>query len=106
MPYKTMPLSRTRRPRRSHHQRPRPAAELLEPRTLFATLTWVGDVDANWGTRVNGNSNWSGNALPQNGDILVFNATAQRFASNTNDIAGLSLNSIRLDDVGPGGDGF
>src|SRR5687768_7661172 len=101
MPVQPTPSVNPRRPRRSQHRRPRPAAELLEPRTLFATLTWVGDVDANWGTRVNGNSNWSGNALPQNGDSLVFNATAQQFASNTNDIAGLSLNSIRLDDVGP-----
>jgi autotransporter-associated beta strand protein len=50
--------------------------ECLEDRSVPATLTWVGDQDANWNTNNAGNTNWSGDALPASGDTLVFAGAA------------------------------
>src|SRR5262249_29410811 len=81
----------------------RPTVEALEDRLAPATLTWVGDIDANWSTSrlvfVGQpplpvlDTNWSGNVLPQPGDTLVFDSSAHLFASNNN-IANLSLANI------------
>jgi hypothetical protein len=49
--------------------------EGLEIRTLPATLTWTGDVGQNWADNVDGNTNWSNDALPASGDVLVFPET-------------------------------
>ena len=44
----------------------------LEDRTVPALRVWAGDVNANWGTNSGGNTNWSGDVLPVNGDDLIF----------------------------------
>src|SRR5688572_19721987 len=67
--------------------------EILESRIAPATLTWVGDVDDNWGTNIAGNTNWSGNQIPQDGDSLIFAVTGSNH-TNSNNIAGLALVSI------------
>src|SRR5437588_6874687 len=72
----------------------------LEDRTVPATLVWAGDVDANWGTSLLGNTNWNTNTLPMNGDDLVFPMVAAN-RTNTNNINGLSLSSISF-----GGSGY
>jgi autotransporter-associated beta strand protein len=88
----------------------RPRLEALEDRTVPATLTWNGSVDANWSdtglssfsTTV---SNWTNSdgsntgAVPQAGDDLVFPAGAANLASN-NDLNGLSVHSINFQDGG------
>ena len=56
-----------------------------------ATRTWQGDVDTNWNTA----GNWVENAVPANGDDLVFPDSPVSRDSN-NDIAGLSINSIAI----------
>lgn len=68
------------------------------------TLTWVGDAGTGWFDNVSGNTNWSGNLLPQTGDDLVFLGPstgaiyggALSLGGNT-----IALNSIR---VGVAGD--
>jgi autotransporter-associated beta strand protein len=80
---------------------------------LLATLTWVGDVDGNWMTNNLGNTNWSGNALPGDGDVLVFDASGGNLAQVNDSPAGnsytlqydaggytLTGNSITLDNSG------
>src|SRR5580704_17633711 len=65
-----------------------PQVEEMEPRVVFATLTWTGVVDANWNSgtaRVS--TNWSGNALPATGDTLVFAAGAANLANVNNTTA-------------------
>ena len=82
----------------------RPAVEGLERRVLFATLTWVGDIDGDWGTGTSGvNTNWSPNVLPQNGDTLVFAAGGR--AASSNDLSGLSLAAVQITGTGSGGGG-
>ena len=56
-----------------------------------ATRTWQGDVNTNWNTA----ANWAENAVPADGDDLVFpdNPTSR---NSNNDIAGLSINSISI----------
>src|SRR5205823_8790538 len=90
----------------------------LEDRTVPATLVWTGDQDANWGTNNAGNTNWSTNALPADGDSLVFPFSALNF-TNTNNMGGLDLvaitfgginyavggNSITLTSLSDGGTG-
>lgn len=61
--------------------------EPLEERSLLATLTWVGDIDANWAAGSLGNSNWSGDLLPVSGDTLIF-AGAAPGTLNNNTTAG------------------
>jgi hypothetical protein len=79
---------------------PATACESLEPRRLLAILTWVGDVDANWGTNVAGNTNWSPNAIPTVGDRLIFPAGAPRVSNNN--LGNLSLSQISINGVGAG----
>ena len=73
--------------------------EHLEDRRLLTTLTWTGAVDANWGTV----GNWSGGTgteIPDSpDDILVFASGASNL-TNTNDISGLSIDQIQIDDSG------
>lgn len=56
-----------------------------------ATITWTGGsaTSANWSDA----ANWDLGRAPINGDSLVFPASAKQLA-NTDDIAGLSVNSI------------
>jgi hypothetical protein len=81
-------MQTTYRPRRA-----RPSLLRLEDRTVPSTLIWTGDVDANWGTNNAGNTNWNTNALPADGDTLIFPAIASNF-TNTNNIGGLDLVTI------------
>src|SRR4026207_1262151 len=81
-------MRRTPRSRRA-----RPNLFLLEDRTAPATLTWTGDDNANWSTNVAGNTNWNTNLLPASGDDLIFPASGANHV-NTNDLTGLSPNSI------------
>ena len=72
---------------------------LLENRFTPAALMWVGDVDANWNSGTPGvNTNWSSDALPAAGDILIFPAvTANRPTSLVNDLPmGLTLASLQF----------
>ncbi len=69
----------------------------------MATLTWVGDVpgagnNVLWGANNAGNTNWSGNVLPADGDTLVFDGTGATFAL-TNDIAGLDNITLQFTDA-------
>jgi autotransporter-associated beta strand protein len=50
-------------------------------------------VDANWGTSNAGDTNWSGDLLPKDGDSLLFPLVAAN-RTNTNNISGLDLNAI------------
>jgi fibronectin-binding autotransporter adhesin len=87
--------------------------EPLEQRTLLATLTWVGDVDANWNTNSAGNTNWDTNTLPGDGDTLLFNGGGANFIQTNDTTVGnsytlqftaggytISGNSIALDNSG------
>lgn len=60
-----------------------------------ATLTWLGDVNANWNGGTSGvNTNWNTtNTLPSSGDSLVFDLNTASVAnlSNNNDLTGLTL---------------
>src|SRR5262245_26725862 len=69
-------------PRQAPDARFRPTVEALEDRLAPATLTWVGDVDANWNTNNAGNTNWSGDVLPHSGDTLVFAGAAAGTLNN------------------------
>ncbi|MEQ1859188.1 MAG: hypothetical protein ABMA13_04570, partial [Chthoniobacteraceae bacterium] len=83
--------------------RPEPLEARIAPATT-TTLTWQGDVGAGWddGT-VNTNTNWLSNLgahrLPVDGNILVFPAGAGN-KTNVNDIAGLDLRSITINEGG------
>jgi fibronectin-binding autotransporter adhesin len=66
----------SRRRPKSFRFRRRVFLESLESRNLLATLTWEGDVDANWATNLAGNTNWSGNGIPAPGDTLIFAGAA------------------------------
>ncbi len=58
-----------------------------------ATLTWLGDVDANWNSGTSGvNTNWASNTLPANADSMVFdlNTVGVTTLSN-NDLSSLTL---------------
>ncbi len=63
-------------------------------RAAADTCTWTGTVSANWS---NG-GNWSGcdnGGVPENGDTLVFPASASN-KTNNNDLVGLDLDEIRI----------
>jgi autotransporter-associated beta strand protein len=62
--------------------------EQLESRELLATLTWTGDVDANWNTDAAGNTNWDTDTLPAAGDTLVFDGTSPVLSSVNDTPAG------------------
>lgn len=64
-----------------------------------ATRTWTGGhaSSANWNLR----DNWSGSAVPANGDTLVFPSGAPRL-NNTNNIPGLRLAMIQFTGVAGG----
>src|SRR5262245_45576052 len=64
----------------------------LEDRLAPATLHWVGDVDAFWGTNVGGNTNWDSNTLPGAGDTLVFNTSTL----SNNNLSSLSLGGLEF----------
>src|SRR5207253_1535579 len=92
--------SRVSRPKRRFF----PALEVLESRLAPATLTWVGDMDANWNTIVQlpfgvQFTNWSGDVLPQAGDSLVFDSSAVG-SRTTNNNMDLSLLAITFNDSG------
>ena len=75
---------------------------LLENRFTPAALMWVGDVDANWNSGTPGvNTNWSSDALPAVGDILIFPAVADnRSTKLVNDLPiGFTLSSLQF--IGP-----
>ena len=97
---------------RAQSRRRRLLLESLEGRSLLAVWTWVGDQDANWNTDSAGDTNWSGDALPADGDTLIF-AGAAPGALNNDTAAGNSYtlqftatgytiggNSITLDNAG------
>jgi fibronectin-binding autotransporter adhesin len=101
----TLKSSRQRRQRRV-------LFEPLEQRAMLATLTWVGDVDANWNTNSVGNTNWDTNTLPADGDTLIFSGVTN-LTQNNDTLAGNSYtlqfnasgfvingNSIALDNSG------
>jgi hypothetical protein len=50
-------------------------SELLEDRVLPATFAWVGDVNTHWAANVGGNTNWSSDGMPADGDSLVFGSS-------------------------------
>ena len=65
-------------------------AWLFHPeRACAAFKQWSGSSSGNWNTA----GNWTNNAVPVNGDDLVFPANATRFTI-TNNLAGLKLRSI------------
>ncbi|MFM8479108.1 MAG: autotransporter-associated beta strand repeat-containing protein, partial [Planctomycetaceae bacterium] len=86
--------------------------ESLEERVLPATISWVGDISSSWSANVGGNTNWSGDSLPVDGDSLSFTGTAtgsphnDTTANNSYSLAFASAgytitgNSIRLDNAG------
>ena len=59
------------------------------PGAQSATLTWLGTLGTSWSTTTGGTSNWSGNAVPANGDTLVF--TGGSNLNTSNDLSGLTL---------------
>lgn len=90
--------------KRNHHNHVfhRPLAPWLTAVTVgLAVLSaqagvknWQGDVNGNWNTA----GNWVENAVPANGDQLVFSA-ATRYTI-TNNISGLRLDRITFSDGG------
>jgi autotransporter-associated beta strand protein len=60
-----------------------------------ATLHWDGSSSAYWGTA----ANWVENQVPVDGDSLVFPGTAMN-KYNTNNLAGLNLDSIEVEGAG------
>jgi autotransporter-associated beta strand protein len=72
--------------------------ECLETRIAPAVVVWTGDVDGNWGTNSSGNTNWSGDVLPVDGDDLLFPLVAAN-RTNTNNLTGLDLHSITMGGV-------
>lgn len=74
--------------------------EGLEERALLATVTWDGGgTNDNWSMA----ANWVGNVAPANGDSLVFDTATPGVARfmNNNDLSGLSLGSISINDTSP-----
>ncbi len=69
------------------------SVEPLELRITPANLVWTGDVNNLWDANNGGNTNWSNDALPQDGDTLLFPLIAQN-RTNTNNMVGLDLVSI------------
>ncbi|MFO0945582.1 MAG: autotransporter-associated beta strand repeat-containing protein [Planctomycetota bacterium] len=70
-----------------------PNLECLEDRLVLATLTWQGVSGNNWSVA----ANWVENAIPQDGDTLVFNSnTPPTSFQSINDIAGLDLVTIQI----------
>ena len=60
-----------------------PQAEGLEERVLLTSLRWVGDVGADWNTQtVGGDTNWSDDLLPQDGDTLIFDDSSSGTVTN------------------------
>ncbi|MFM8476969.1 MAG: autotransporter-associated beta strand repeat-containing protein [Planctomycetaceae bacterium] len=62
-----------------------PLTDALEDRVLPATLAWVGDASTLWSANIDGNTNWSGDAVPSSGDALLFDVSAT--ATLTHDLA-------------------
>src|SRR5262245_49883748 len=79
--------------RMKERSRRRLLLEPLEDRRVMAILTWVGDVDANWNSNVLGNTNWSGDVLPADGDQLNF-AGAGPLTQNNDTAAGNSYTLV------------
>ncbi len=77
--------------------------ESLEERRVLATLTWEGDVGANWNDGTAGvDTNWisaGAQVLPASGDTLVFPGGAGNTVNNNNTTAG---NSYILQVTGAG----
>lgn len=76
-----------------------------------ASLTWLGDIDSNWGSGTSGtNTNWVSNTLPVNADSLTFDLnTAGVVLTSTNDLTGLTLggtNALTFTNDGGTGTGF
>lgn len=69
------------------------------PAAHAATRTWQGDVSTSWNVA----GNWAENAIPANGDDLVFPDNPTSRDSN-NDIAGLSIASVAVTTTNSGAD--
>ncbi len=64
------------------------------PLARSATVTWQGDLGANWGAGTSGSdTNWTSHTLPASGDSLAFDLTTAGVANfiTSNDIASLAL---------------
>src|SRR6266851_7957195 len=91
--------ARKLRSKRTQQPLVRPAIEVLEDRFVPSTLHWTGAGGVNWSTA----SSWLENQAPTNGDIVAFDtqaAAVQNFSSN-NDISGLGLAGLILNDADP-----
>jgi fibronectin-binding autotransporter adhesin len=86
------------------------ALSITFPASHAATLTWLGDVNALWGSGTSGpDTNWVGNFLPQNNDSLVFDLTTAGVSnvSVINDLTSLTLGGTNaLSFANDGGTGF
>src|SRR5262249_626403 len=68
-----------------------PVVELLEVRTVPATLTWTGaGTSNNWSEA----ANWDPSATPASGDDLVFDDYGLGRSSPVNDLAGVPIASV------------
>jgi hypothetical protein len=68
---------------------------LLSAEAQATTYSWTGSANASWSNA----GNWSPNGVPANGDTLIFPAgTANK--TNTNDLIGLELVDILVNDNG------
>jgi fibronectin-binding autotransporter adhesin len=82
------------------------------PFARSATVTWQGDLGANWKDGTSGtDTNWTSNTLPAAGDSLVFDLTTVGVANlaTNNDLAGLVLggtNAITFTNDTGAGTGF
>src|SRR5262245_31741804 len=84
-------------------RRARPRLQRREDRTGPAKLVWVGNVSGSRGANVGGITNWFNqttlaNDVPHDGDDLQFTTTSANH-SQTNNISGLSPNSITISDT-------
>lgn len=83
------------RTRRTRRQCSVVAADALELRIVPATVVWTGGslVNDNWSNP----KNWEGETIPKSGDDVEFGPNVGRFdRTPINDIAGLSLNRLRI----------
>jgi fibronectin-binding autotransporter adhesin len=83
----------------AHKRRTHLLMDVLEDRSVPATLTWTGTVDTSW----NNAGNWSGGGVPSAvNNVLVFDTSSgtTRFTSNNN-IPGLTGMTVNIVDANP-----
>lgn len=80
------------RTRRTHQ-----FSELLEDRVLPASFSWVGDVNTTWSTSINGDTNWSDDGLPANGDSLSFTAATGTLSNDLDAGSSFSMTFVSGD---------